>query len=327
MVFRLACLFGIVDAGGQDAEAMLQVSQVGDVVGKMAVKLVPWNQLSILGEDGENQCDWQHGMCLRQYSDQVSDHIKRDGKWSDCDALQVWWKHLPDRFNNSAAQGTSSDKLFVDIGSNIGACLFPMAARSDVPMAMAFEPNPKNLFYLTSTVLGTPQTKNHIVLYPYALGDEDADESIYMEHGNAGNSVVGTPTNADSAAVATVPVVKLDEIFMTGSAPPPYIHLMKIDAQGFEVKILKGAKNLFAAGAVNAVKFELATTWLENQGTSSVEYINDYLSMGFEIFDPEGMEKLQDSQLNDIACGEPVVMDLMAVYKLGLAVTQHPVRC
>ena len=41
----------------------------------------------------------------------------------------------------------------------------------------------------------------------------------------------------------------LDDVFMANDSPP-YIHLMKIDAQGFETKILKarGLSGLYLTG-------------------------------------------------------------------------------
>merc|ERR1719261_1004796 len=91
-----------------------------------------------------------------------------------------------------------------------------------------------------------------------------------MTPGNAGNTVldeaIGTAiTDAQKVKAQTI---TLDEVFTHGKQHP-YIHLMKVDAQGFEVHILKGGRSLLASGAINAIKFELAPAFLLGQGRSA----------------------------------------------------------
>merc|ERR1711971_14900 len=199
-----------------------------------------------------------------------------------------------------------------------------MMARPDVKMALAFEPNPKNLFYLTSSILANPKSKEKVTLYPVALGKETAKLPIYMESGNAGNTVVGRPTHTSRSPSAQVQVHKLDDILMDCSKPP-YIHLMKIDAQGFEVNIVHGARKLFESGVVNAVKFELATDWLVQQGTSSAEYFNIFMHHGFQIRAPSGQHVLSQQALHAYACGPPVIQDFVAIRSEDA--TQEQIRC
>jgi len=215
----------------------------------------------------------------------------------------------------------------MDVGANIGACLLPMMAQPDVHSALAFEPNPANLFYLSNTLLSNPQIKGKVELYPFALGDEDKTSPIYTEQGNAGNTVVGQATQTSPSAVGKVDIKTFDEVLMQGDTPP-YIHLMKMDAQGYEVKILQGASKLFSSGAVNAVKFELATDWLMKQGTSAAEYMNTYMRYGFQIHDTNTKQLLSQELLHSFACGPPIVMDFVAVHvREGEVAIQKPVVC
>ena len=50
---------------------------------------------------------------------------------------------------------------------------------------------------------------------------------------------------------------------------PPLINLMKLDAQGFEMKALLGAENLIKCGAIKMISFEIEDRFLEAQGTSA----------------------------------------------------------
>ena len=50
--------------------------------------------------------------------------------------------------------------VYLDIGANIGACIMTMLLASDA-FIVAFEPNPANLFRLTSTLLKLEVTNEH----------------------------------------------------------------------------------------------------------------------------------------------------------------------
>merc|ERR1719359_1837283 len=93
---------------------------------------------------------------------------------------------------------------------------------------------------------------------------------------------------------------------------------MKVDAQGYEVKILQGAQKLLAAGAVNAVKFELAAKWLEKQGASSAELFNVLLNNGYTIYHEDNLTtELTNDELKGFSCGahRVKIKDFVAVLR------------
>eukprot|EP00747_Dinoflagellata_sp_TGD_P196625 gnl/TRDRNA2_/TRDRNA2_66988_c0_seq1.p1 gnl/TRDRNA2_/TRDRNA2_66988_c0~~gnl/TRDRNA2_/TRDRNA2_66988_c0_seq1.p1 ORF type:complete len:325 (+),score=44.65 gnl/TRDRNA2_/TRDRNA2_66988_c0_seq1:95-976(+) len=280
-------------------------------------------------------------MCARPYPDVVSDALKANGAWQDCLLLSDLWK-LSDR-----SQGNSSydpcpsashprptvQKLYVDIGANIGSCLLQMMAREDVPHGVAFEPNPANLFYLTSSILATPGTAQKLTLYPDALGSHFESHMLYEEPGNAGNTVLDKPIHGSRMLAGEVITRTLDDVFMS-SSKPPYIHLMKIDAQGFEVEILKGASKLLASRSINAVKFEVAADWLAAQNTSVAEYLNIFMGSGFDIYTgaPSSTAMpMTDQELHDVACrpphSKPDFQDFVAYLKQGEIKANANIQC
>ena len=279
----------------------------------------------ILGSDGQNECEWTRlrsgpKFCCRRYHDAISYIVKSQGEWPDCRDLPSWWNFLEDR----SGQG---EKLYVDIGANIGSCLLLMMAQAGVQKSLAFEPNPTNQFYLTSSILANPDIAKKVTLYPVGLGDKDEVMPIYTEAGNAGNTVVGQAIQTSAKAVGEVKIKSLDNLFFKGGTPP-YIHLMKLDAQGYEVKIMKGANKLFESRNLNAVKFELATEWLVKQGASSAEFVNKFLSYGFQIHDTLTKRPVSPQVLHAKACGPYIVEDFVAVRpKAGEAVIQKPIAC
>lgn len=257
-------------------------------------------------------------MCVREYPNAVNSSIIYQGQWPDCGVLGDLWMLPPKPGSYGAFQNCGSaaggQKLYVEIGANIGACLVPMLARPDVTHAVAFEPNPSNLFYLTNSVLSNAGMTKKLTLFPAALGDVDSTKNYYVESGNAGNTVLDTATHANKTVAGQVMVLTLDEIFITGG-PPPYIHLLKVDAQGYEVKIFKGGEKLLSSGAINSVKFEIATDWLSSQGTSVAEYLNIFIQNGFNIHAPGQLyTPSSDATLLQIACGPATVTDMLALY-------------
>jgi hypothetical protein len=117
--------------------------------------------------------------------------------------------------------------------------------------------------------------------------------------GNAGNTILGKGIPDFASQTFTIekdiPVGTLDEIMWSNpSLPPPHIRVLKLDTQGYEVNILKGARRLLAAGAVGVIKTELTRTFLEAQGTSKEELFSILQEYGYEYASYEGDFPIDD---------------------------------
>ena len=241
----------------------------------------------------DNHCHWINNthaswllpsrprMCIRGRDDILSNVIHDIGRWPDCDDLiHVLLKPY------NPNQG-----IFVDVGANIGACSFLVAGNLFV--THAFEPQPDNLKYFRST-LGYHHSdfRDLIHLHTVALGDQSGESVIYRQQGNAGNSVVGVvhpddpnnkndyilmQRNAELIRISTLD----DELWPDNRTVAPKILVMKLDVQGFEVKVLQGAKRLLAARAVLAIKTEMAPAFLRAQGTSPLALCHLLAGAGF----------------------------------------------
>ena len=62
------------------------------------------------------------------------------------------------------------------------------------------------------------------------------------------------------------------------------IRLLKLDAQGFELRILDGAKELLKSKAVKMIKLEVAKKWLWAQGFTPVQFCEKLMSFGFVLW-------------------------------------------
>jgi len=286
-------------------------------------------------------------MCLRSYPDAVSEHVKVHGNWHSCLDVASSWDTLPDASNSghftdrlscgsqcTAEHGTKKG-IYVDVGANIGACVMQMLSRLDVAQVVAFEPSPANLFYMTSSIMkrvqeGDQRVLPNLVLYPKALGSERSMHDLYEQPGNAGNTGVDTTVMGSKMKGVRVETVTLDEVFMSGGSPP-YIRLMKVDAQGYEVKILQGAQRLLASGAVGAMHIEVAPWWLAGQKTSVAEYLSLLHVNNFDLRPGNFKQYLSTAQLTQLACNldkNGTMVDMFALHNPAKPSTQREaLRC
>lgn len=231
-----------------------------------------WRKISAEGTTYE--------MCLRKASDVVSDSLKSTGRWPDCMTLVRMYR-------------TRMFDGYVDAGANIGACAMLMAAHN-IP-TVAFEPNPYNQFYLNQSIRANPSLP--IKVFPYGLGFNEGSYPIFMEKHNAGNSVVGKAIHAESVSTGVIQIRKLDSFcdqFTSKSI------LLKIDVQGFEEELLKGAPSCLR-NKIRAIKFEVASDWLFGQGSSPQNLFRTLRQHGFKVTrDEHGGHEFTETQFSEL---------------------------
>lgn len=121
---------------------------------------------------------------------------------------------------------------FIDVGANIG--LMSLAAAATVlgqGKIHAFEPFPS-----TMGILERNKTLNkfdQIEIHPYALAAKNEKVIIYPEKGNRGGASIINHQNESGVEIETK---MLDDFNF------PSIDLIKIDVEGFELEVLKGAE-------------------------------------------------------------------------------------
>ncbi len=142
--------------------------------------------------------------------------------------------------------------VVLDIGANYGE----MLAGVELPdtRVVAFEPNSHVLPYLRRTLDALP-TK--VELVERAVGDvsiaEAAFEADLEWSGRAHMAAVSAVDEASARDLLTVELTTLDEFFPR----PPRAVCMKIDVEGFELQVLRGAQKLFDGSQFVAVMLEI----------------------------------------------------------------------
>lgn len=127
--------------------------------------------------------------------------------------------------------------LMIDVGANVGLVTLILAKRYSARQIVAFEPNPATFDVLRENVRG-----NHacnVVVEPYAI---TATPGLVQFN--------TSPTSRATAHIAStidpncveVPGTTLDEYWKAASSPP--VALLKVDVEGYEELVLRGAQTL-----------------------------------------------------------------------------------
>jgi FkbM family methyltransferase len=124
-----------------------------------------------------------------------------------------------------------------DVGANIG--VFTVLQATQGARVYSFEPNPESYSRLSRNVAAN-KLGGCVRLFPTALGDERGMGRLHVVGGGTTAGVVTRVKAGASASGVAVPIATLDEVVST--LPELSIDLLKMDAEGSEVAILRGGE-------------------------------------------------------------------------------------
>jgi FkbM family methyltransferase len=137
-------------------------------------------------------------------------------------------------------------EVFADVGANIGA--YSLVAAAAGARCVAFEPAPQARRYLEQNVASNGLA-DRIELQACAVGAAAGSISVTAGMGEI-NHVLRA---GESTETLQVPMASLDGFF-AGRTPPV---LIKIDVEGFETEVVRGADGLLAARKPLALLLEM----------------------------------------------------------------------
>jgi len=137
--------------------------------------------------------------------------------------------------------------LFVDVGANIGAYTV-LAASIDGVSCIAFEPSPDTFAHLNDNVR-LNAFDQRVVTARQAIGATSGELRFTTGLDTVNH---GIAPNEDGAGSTTVPVTTLDEA-LGGKVPT----VMKIDVEGFESEVIRGAEATLASPTLLGIILEV----------------------------------------------------------------------
>lgn len=157
--------------------------------------------------------------------------IQVDGRYEG-ELLEAIFEFLTDRidFGSSSA---------LDVGANVGNHALFFAEYFKV--VHAFEPNPRVARLLDLNA----QLANNVCVHELACGDEEgqAGFSVPFARNLGGGRIVQSAGGLVGEGLLEVPIRRLDDLFGGTSSP---VRLIKIDVEGLELAVLRGASSLIA---------------------------------------------------------------------------------
>jgi FkbM family methyltransferase len=155
-----------------------------------------------------------------------------------------------------AALGTHGTTVVFDVGANTGeysAALLGLFPSLDV-LVHAFEPSAPTLAALT----GRLGDRKQVAIHGFGLGEENERRDLYASEGLSGLSSVYPRVldhrNIHMERSESIQLRKLDDFCAEESIER--IHFLKLDVEGHELSVLKGAERMLAEGRIASIQWE-----------------------------------------------------------------------
>ncbi|MFT5114900.1 MAG: FkbM family methyltransferase [Parasphingorhabdus sp.] len=199
----------------------------------------------------------------------------------------------------------------LDIGANIGVVTVPLAKFVGKSRNVhSFEPNPSLAQQLNNTIAHNKLTNVH--LHPVALGSRRDTLELVIPEGNRGAASLVRQTIVKTAETVRVQVEMLDGLCEKEQIKS--VRLIKIDVEGFETEVFKGAHELLSKIKPDAILFELNER--SSQELSEEPLMKLLHSYGYDFFSiPKNLLRMQLLPLNSRSKREVTGHDFLAVPK------------
>jgi FkbM family methyltransferase len=133
----------------------------------------------------------------------------------------------------------SPTDIVCDIGANKGSFTFWLARWCNLGRVIAFEPQPE----IASRLASNCRTLNfsNVLVEPIGVYSVSGSQTLTVPRGHSpGAALNGAAVKIDGDISYSVPVVSLDDYFAAGVR----ISLLKIDVEGAELHVLRGAERI-----------------------------------------------------------------------------------
>ncbi|MBS1952128.1 MAG: hypothetical protein OJF59_000927 [Cytophagales bacterium] len=162
----------------------------------------------------------------------------------------------------------------IDVGTNWGWTLLKFSSLAKNGTVLGFEPDPVNFNHCKKNVM--LNQANNIHLFPVGLGDLNTTLKIEVRTvTNRGGNRIAVNPNQNGADVE---IIRLDDF--TPATKLSHINLIKIDVEGYEHHVLKGAKEILRQH-MPVLFIELDNNNLRDQGSSAVSLIQFLIDIGY----------------------------------------------
>jgi FkbM family methyltransferase len=171
--------------------------------------------------------------------------------------------------------------ICLDIGANIGiyTCIMEKEVGRN-GMVFAFEPSLENYIFLRKNSQG----KKNVIIENTAISNINGETTLFISSKNKGDHRLYQPQTEDNRETNRIKTVTLSKYLEDNSVPLGDISVIKIDTQGTEPYILKGAEAILRKLVNTTFFIEFWPRSYEEQDINRKEYLK-FLFDNFKIHD------------------------------------------
>jgi FkbM family methyltransferase len=201
--------------------------------------------------------------------------------------------------------------IYVDVGANIGSHVLNAArivGREAGGKVYAFEAEPKTFDLMTKNIAHNKASAS-VEALNVAVTASDCVLTLYLNRDSAKNSLVRT----GNGETVSVPGKRLANLLPEGVK----IDILKIDVEGADMDVLRGATEIFSSAPPDVVIIEVFDVNAERDNSSAV--LPFLLQRNYEIFSFESERLIRlgagQTTMNAFAIHESAVGRVMAQFK------------
>jgi FkbM family methyltransferase len=168
--------------------------------------------------------------------------------------------------NITQAREFALGAVMLDIGANVGRMSIPRVILGDFVQAYCAEPDPLNYSALVRNVVDNG-LEGLVLPDRVAIGAITGSARLRHAKYSGGHHLVRSAENDDTIEV---PCLRLDEWCARLSIDPDLVTYVKVDTQGWEMDVLRGAPLLLARRHI-AWQLEISPSLLRSAGSSEAE--------------------------------------------------------
>jgi FkbM family methyltransferase len=179
------------------------------------------------------------------------------------------------------AEALPAGGVFFDVGANVGLASLSVAMKAEPASVVvhAFEPDPVNVAALRRNLELNPDLD--VRVHAVAVGARIGRASLVLQDEPSHHYISRDPAQAIAATV-TVPVIALDDYAAENGLDR--IDVMKVDVEGYELEVLRGARGLLAERQIRLIVCEIVESHLRRAGTTMPEVCRELLSQGYRPY-------------------------------------------
>jgi FkbM family methyltransferase len=173
--------------------------------------------------------------------------------------LEIWSGRYSEKFElEFILRILGPGMTFLDVGANVGLFSIPAAKKVQHGRVLAFEPSAWTIELLAKNA--SLNHVNNLVIVHSAVGDYTGEATLQVNiSGKDGLNTIGKPVHEDSEIAGTekVPITRLDDFLRKRSIS--HVDAMKVDVEGAELLVFRGAKHLLAGPHAPLILYESST--------------------------------------------------------------------